>query len=247
MIYKSKPIYVNVLAVVLSYAVLHFDITFSKKTQQENAPPVVKILTPKNNSVFDFDSQINYQVTVSDKEDGNSKYDEINVKEVLLEVRYIANKSKLTASLNKGVQPDPPGLAIMRTSNCFNCHNFNSKAMGPSFYEINKKYPATKANTDTLVKHIRDGSSGAWAKEKMPTHPELTTDEIKSTVQWILKHAADADDNYFIGTEGTFRIKPPAKPNGAYLLTASYVDHGLKTAPGNQRLKGGDMVVIYGR
>jgi cytochrome c len=243
----SKPIYLNTLIpLLLLYASANFLNT--KKPQQENRPPVVKLLSPKNNSTFDFNTPINYAISVADKEDGDSKYDEINAKEVLLEVRYIKDKSKLTALLNKGIQPDLHGIAIMRTSNCFNCHNFNGKSIGPSFFEISKKYPFTKPNTDTLVKHIRQGSSGTWGKEKMPTHPELTDEEIKATVQWILKHAGDPGVNYYIGTTGSFRIEQPSsKSKGDYLLTASYVDHGLKDAAGKQRLKGGDIVVIHSR
>jgi len=242
MIRRLKYIYLNVFTSLFLYTFVN---VFDGGSQQENHPPIVKIISPKNNSAFDFDTAVNYTISVSDKEDGDSKYDEINGKEVLLEVKHVA---KLPALLNKDVQPDPSGIAIMRISNCFNCHNFNSKSIGPSFYEINKKYPATGANTDTLVKHIREGSSGAWGKEKMPTHTELPVAEIKSTVQWILKHAADPGVSYYIGPEGSFRIKRPGttKPGGVYVLTASYVDHGLKSAPGKQRLRGQDIVLIRG-
>jgi len=243
---RPKFIYLNIFALLFLYTLINFDTTFDKKAQQENQPPIVKITSPKNNIPFDFDTPVNYSISVADKEDGNSKYDEINVKEVLLEVRRIKDKSKLSAIINKGSPPDASGIAIMRTSNCFNCHNFNGKSIGPSFNEISKKYPATKPNVDTLIKHIKEGSTGTWGKEKMPTHPELTSEEIKTTVQWILKHATDADVNYYIGTEGSFRIKAPtaSKPGGFYVLTASYVDHGSKDSPGKQRLKGQDMIVI---
>ena len=248
MIRKRKLIYVNIFTALFLYALINFGNPFINKSQQENHQPVVKIIAPKNNSLFNFDTQVNYEISVSDKEDGESKYDEINAKEVLLEVRYIKDKSKLSAIITKGIQPDPRGIAIMRISNCFNCHNFNGKSIGPSFYEISTRYPPTIANTDSLVKHIREGSSGTWGKEKMPTHIELSVGETKSTVQWILRHAADADLNYYIGTEGSFRVKPAvSKPKGVYVLTASYVDHGSKDAPGKQRLKGEDVVVIYSR
>jgi len=245
---RPKLIYINIFVALFLYAVLNFSNPFSKNSQQENQAPVVKIITPKNNSLFDWDTQINYGISVADKEDGDSKFDEINVKEVLLEVRYAGNKSK-TPAVSNVVPADSPGLAVMRTSNCFNCHNFNSKSIGPSFFDINKHYPATLANIDSLVKHIRAGSSGIWGKEKMPTHPELSPVETKNAVQWILKHAADPDVNYYIGTEGSFRIKQPgaSKPNAAYILTASYIDHGLKSAPGKQRLKGQDVVVLHSR
>jgi cytochrome c len=241
---RSKFIQLNIFFLLAFCAAINSSNT--PTIQQENQPPIVKIITPKNNSTVDFDTPVNYSITVADKEDGNSKYDEINVKEVLLEVRHIKDKSKLSAIMNQGSRPDAPGIAIMRTSNCFNCHNFNGKAIGPSFYEISKKYPFTKPNIDTLIKHIKEGSSGTWGKEKMPTHPELTSEEIKTTLQWILKHSVDANVNYYIGTEGSFKIKAPvaSEPGGFYILTASYVDHGSKASPGKQRLKGQDIVVI---
>lgn len=209
--------------------------SFLNMELQENHPPVVKLIKPQNNSAFDHNTSVSYQINVSDKEDGESKYDEINVKEVLLEMRYLKNKQ---GSLPPA-RPDEPGLAIIRVSNCFNCHNFNSKAMGPSFYDISKRYPANKSNIDTLVNRIQNGSTGIWGKEKMPSHPELSVQEIKSTVLWMLKNGTNPDINYYTGTSGAFRIDR----RGNYLLTASYLDHGLKSGT-SKHLKGQDIVVI---
>jgi cytochrome c len=213
--------------------------SFSNFKTQENQPPVVKIITPKNNDIFDQNAPVSYKISVADKEDGDSKFDEINPKEVLLEVR------RVTAKSNKAIPSDATGLAVIMTSNCINCHNFNSKSIGPSFYEINKRYPITKSNTDSLIKRIKEGSSGIWpGKEKMPSHPELTAAEIKSTVQWIFKNATDPNLNYYIGLEGFFRVNTNSK--GSYTLTASYIDHGLKDVKG-KRLRGQDLVTIQSK
>lgn len=222
----------------------------SFKVQQENQAPVVRIVSPQNSSTFDWDTPVNYKITVSDKEDGESKFDEINAKEVLLEIRRIRKGAKIRAGLNKAVTDTPPGLAVITVSNCFNCHNFNSRSIGPSFYAINKRYPASKSNTDSLVKHIKDGSSGIWAgKEKMPSHPELKDEEIKATVQWIMQYAADPDVTYYNGTEGFFRIsKPAASPsNETYSIRASYTDHGLKNNASSKHLKGQDVIIIHNK
>jgi|SRR5665213_2038777 len=227
---RSGFIYLN--TVVLLF--LHFAIV-PAIIQQENNAPVVKINAPKNNAVVEAGATVNYEIDVADKEDGNSKYDELNNKEILLEVKLVKDRSNpaMVAAASRA-------LTIMRTSNCFNCHNFNSKSIGPSFYEISKRYPVTAANTDSLVKRIRMGSSEAWGKEKMPAHPELTREEIKATASWILKHAADPGIDYYIGATGTFRIKK----TGMYRLTATYLDHGQKNAPGKQRLQGHDVIYI---
>lgn len=210
---------------------------------QENQAPVVKLIKPSANADISAGVPLNYEISVADKEDGNSKYDEINIKEVLLELRYFKDKSKASAFVAKGMQADEQGLAVIRTSNCFSCHNFNSKAMGPSFDEVQRKYPSTKINIDTLTKRINAGSTGFWGKEKMPSHPELTQQQIRSAVEWILKNSNKVDANYFIGLNG---VVPAAylKSPGTYVLTASYIDHGLKTDPGKQRLKGQDVVIL---
>jgi len=208
---------------------------------QENHPPSVKIIAPNNKTAFTTGTPASYRLSVADKEDGDSKFDEINVKEVLLEVKYLGNKSEITGSPSKNIQDDLQGLAVIRTSNCLNCHNFNSKSIGPSFFEISKRYPPTKLNTDSLIKNIKNGSAGTWGKEKMPSHPELTPEEIKTSVQWILKNAAIQNINYYNGVAGIIQFPPGKKGN--YLLTASYTDHGIKGATG-KRLKGTDVVVV---
>ncbi len=238
MLKKAKLLYLSLFLTLILYSFVNFQI-------QSNQPPVIKIINPQNNSTFDWNTPVSYKITVSDKEDGESKFDEINIKEVLLEVRRV-KKTKTLAG--KTVSNDQQGLSVIMSSNCINCHSFNAKALAPSFYEISKHYPATKANVDSLVKRIKLGSSGLWpGKEKMPAHPELTDEEIKSTVVWILKNAADPDVNYYTGTEGIFRIKAPAAPaKTTYKLTASYIDHGLKDVPG-KRLKGQDVVIIQSK
>jgi cytochrome c len=237
--------YSAVLALVF-LTLLFSDFSFNKKLQIQNQAPIVKIISPKNNGMLSLNAPVSYEISVSDKEDGDSKYDEINAKEVLLEVKHLKDKSRAAALLNKPVGPDAPGLFVIRTSNCFSCHNFNSKAMGPSFFEVAGKYKPTRANIDSLVKRISAGSTGIWGKEKMPSHPELSAQDIKNTVLWVLKNGADPDDNYFIGLNGLIPATTLKHP-GAYVFTASYIDHGLKTSPGKERLEGQDKAVLYAK
>jgi cytochrome c len=114
--------------------------------------------------------------------------------------------------------------------------------MGPSFYDINQRYSGTKAQTDSLVKHIREGSSGIWGKEKMPGHTELTDLQAKNIVKWIMKSAADPTVSYYVGTNGYFQLQSTPGA-GTYLLTASYTDHGVK-GTSVKPIKGQDAVVI---
>lgn len=231
---------------------------------QANHPPVVKIISPAPNTVAT--SPIRYEITVTDKEDGDSRYDEINPKEVILETRAGStppagstpdhgSTPKTGSAPNAGSTPQPnssqndplesPGLAAMARSNCFNCHQFTGKGIGPSLFEIAKR----PASTDTLARRIKDGSAGIWGKEKMPSHPELAGDDIRQMVVWIQKYAATPGVTYQAGLTGVLQFPGTVSPNataqgptapkpGSYTLTAAYTDHGAKTDP-NQGTKAG--------
>ena len=216
---------------------------------QENHLPEVKITSPGDNSTFTNNEQVTYTITVSDAEDGDSKYDEINPREVLLKVQYLKDETKLKTELNRKTPNETAALASILTSNCFNCHKSATKSIGPSLYAIRKKYSATTANITLLSKRIRYGSAGIWGKPTMPTHPELTRKETQNIVRWMLQNGANPNINYYTGLDGSFRMNPfPAsKKKGAYILTAIYIDHGIKEAPFKQRLKGEDAVVIHSR
>lgn len=245
MIKRAGIVFISISTILFLCVAINAASPIKNKLSSQNHAPVVKIITPKNNSQFDWNTQLNYSIAVSDEEDGESRYDEINIKEVLLQVNYIGNESKMQQVLSKGVQNDAPGLATIRTSNCFNCHAFNTKAIGPSFYDINKKYPATPANVALMVKRIREGSSGVWDKTPMPTHTELTKQETQKMVQWILRNSADSNNSYYTGTEGAFRIQSVhgLYKKAVYMLIASYTDHGTKD-DSTHRLKGQDVVII---
>jgi len=113
--------------------------------------------------------------------------------------------------------------------------------MGPSFHDIAAKYPSTTANVELLVKHIREGSVNVWGKDPMPAHPDLSPENIKTAVNWILKNGKDSSVDYYAGTTGVFRTKPNQK--GTCVLIASYADHGLKTENAKS-LKGTDAVIL---
>ena len=200
-----------------------------------NHPPTVKIESPANNAVLTINSGLTYQIHVTDSEDGDSRYDEINTKEVILELAYSAAKPA-----NPTNPARTPALDIMATNNCFNCHQFNAQSLGPSFFEIAKHYSANAANTDTLIRRIKLGSSGIWGRtEKMPSHPELSTAAIGSAIRWIFQNAARPDRTWYVGTAGLLHFNKP----GTYTLTATYTDHGTKDQP-TQRFTGSDRITI---
>jgi cytochrome c len=227
----------------------------SANRDQDNQAPVVKIQSPTANTTVSANTPIRYEITVADREDGDSRYDEINPKEIMLEIRAAASAKSTSYPASKdagAVKSSPlesPGLALMARSNCFNCHQFSGKGIGPSLANITRRYQNTAATIDTLSKRIKDGSVGIWGKEKMPSHPEVGIDDIHAMVRWIEKYAAAPGVIYQNGTPGILQFPGVASPGspaapGTYTLTAAYTDHGTKDTKTGPYLTGLDQMTL---
>jgi cytochrome c len=206
-----------ILVLIILFATSFFPGRFG----QENHPPDVKLVTPKPGSTFEWNSPVRYSITVSDKEDGDSKFDEINQTTILLEVAFVPDTSSIKNSKSGRL-----ALYAMLGSNCMNCHSFNTKLIGPSFKDISSRY-SDLSGLQTLIKHVKEGSKGVWGDIVMPSHPELSNEQIGDMVKWILNSNKHNDINFYIGTEGSFRLsRPPSySKSSAISVTAGYMDH----------------------
>ncbi len=83
------------------------------------------------------------------------------------------------------VEEDMPALA--QQNNCLGCHGIKNKVVGPSFNEIAAKYKANKDVTESLVRKVKEGTSGTWGDIAMPPQTTVSDDHAKKLVNWILK------------------------------------------------------------
>lgn len=74
--------------------------------------------------------------------------------------------------------------ALATYKNCMACHAVDKKLVGPSFKDIAKKYD--KSASDKLAEKVIKGGSGAWGPVPMPANPQVSADESKKLVAWIL-------------------------------------------------------------
>lgn len=211
--------------------------------QTTNTSPTVKIVNPTDGGNFEVNKRIPYKITISDVEDGESKYDEIDGNRAWLEVKY-QSKSNLKKQRNTNGQEDLSGIIGIITSNCTNCHSFDEVLIGPSIYEISARYRSTNPNMDVIIDRIRNGSSGFWGDKDMPSHPELTKQEIKAMLLWITRNGAMEDVKYYKGLEGTFELDTAGVPiqDRIFTLTARYTD---KANDGGKKNTGQDAITIY--
>lgn len=199
-----------------------------------NEAPVVDIVAPLKDQPLEREKPFAYKIQVRDKEDGQTRYDEISESEVFLKVKFVRNRQGAEDYLKKETETAPV-FRSMKINACFNCHSPQQKMAGPAFRDIFAKY----GNSPTVVARLADkiikGSKGAWSdSQQMPAHPELSVSQATSMTRLVLAYGSDQDLALYTGTEGW--IKPQARGvKGQYLLIASYLDHG---AEGVDRLEG---------
>lgn len=80
--------------------------------------------------------------------------------------------------------PSEKGAQLMANSDCNTCHSAQSKIIGPALVDIAKKY--TTADVDKLAKKVIDGGSGNWGTTPMTSHPQLSMEDAKEMVSYIL-------------------------------------------------------------
>ena len=135
---------------------------------EDNQPPLVKLLKPGTDEVLKWNTLLSYEIHVNDAEDGNSDYEEIAEREVILLVKYLADSASVDNYL-KGIQQDLEPVLTMSQSTCLNCHSSNLRLIGPAFELIAKKYQANNQAKEYLTQKVINGSEGVWGMKKC--HP----------------------------------------------------------------------------
>ncbi|MBC9931087.1 c-type cytochrome [Chitinophaga qingshengii] len=83
-------------------------------------------------------------------------------------------------------KPASKGEQLMAQSDCKTCHKEEIKVIGPALKDIAGKYPNTPENVDKLSDKIIKGGSGNWGEVAMLPHPNISKDDAKEMVQYIL-------------------------------------------------------------
>lgn len=78
------------------------------------------------------------------------------------------------------------GVELIAGSGCLTCHKVNEKATGPSYQDVANKYTADEATIATLAAKIIKGGSGVWGEIPMTPHPQISEDDAKTMVKYIL-------------------------------------------------------------
>ena len=184
-----------------------------------NSVPEVEFESPKDGDFFTSGKPIAYKVRVKDFEDGTSEKsgDAMGLK-VGLETRWLKSADDKPA-VN-------PGLALMKQSDCFNCHQVEQKLVGPALVDVAARYRGVSGAFEATIQRVRNGSAGVWSEVPMLPHQQHTSDEIAQMVSWIYSlEPGKTCASLQKGLAG--EVKAPT--DGALkigVLEASYLDNG---------------------
>ncbi len=78
------------------------------------------------------------------------------------------------------------GLNLVAKSDCFTCHKLRDPSTGPAYGLVAAKYESTEANIDLLATKVIAGGQGVWGQIPMAAHPNLSKEDAKAMVKYIL-------------------------------------------------------------
>ncbi|HEX5555724.1 MAG TPA: ThuA domain-containing protein [Chitinophagaceae bacterium] len=199
-----------------------------------NSEPQVHIQLTGNPTFYFPQRPVAYQVTVDDPEDGNSGQPDFDPSRVFVKADYLqsADKAALPAGDVAAMAASLSGKSLMESMDCKSCHKVNEKSIGPAFKQVALRYAGNGKAVDFLSHKIIKGGSGNWGETAMAAHPGLSVSDAGKIVHWILS-LADSSKEKSMPMNGT--IQPSEKfkltPQGAIVLSATYVDKGAKGVP----------------
>lgn len=202
-----------------------------------NEPPKVALNIKDGNKTFYFpNKKIDYEVDVTDKEDGSLKNGKIKDNQVAMSIDFLPiGYDKIEPSQNhRGVDAaafSTIGARMVNKSDCKSCHLADKKSIGPSYGDISNKYKSDLKALDYLSKKVINGGGGVWDDTHlMAAHPQISEAEANIMVQYILN--INEPKAASLPTKGNFETAVPKDikgTSGSYIVRAAYKDKGTKT------------------
>ena len=188
-----------------------------------NTPPQVRFESPLDGDFFTPGKAVAYKVRVVDAEDGDSaQYEELMDSRNFVSARWSRGDGQ--------EETGHPGLALMKQSDCFNCHAVETKIVGPAYLEVANKYRGQPGALDASVQRVLKGSIRVWGDAPMLPHESFTVDQVHLMVQWVFDlKPGETGAGLVRGLSGKI-IAPTDPAIRTALIEASYTDAGRAPA-----------------
>jgi len=189
--------------------------------QVGNQRPEIEIALNSNTSFYWDDMPLDYNINVTDKEDGSVADGRISSARVNFTFAYSMDGS--IAEDDLGHKSSLSGLSLIEDSGCKACHSFEKQSVGPAYNDVAKRYETNDENRAMLVNKILKGGSGNWGDRAMPAQV-VTEEEAGIIVDYLLSLDAQGAQLPLSGTLPLDEHKE--MPGGKYVFKVSYTDKG---------------------
>lgn len=88
--------------------------------------------------------------------------------------------------VSSGGSSEISGEEKIANSDCLSCHYKDKQVIGPAFLDIAAEYENTEENVAMLVEKVIKGGTGVWGEVAMPPHANLSEEDAKDMVEYIL-------------------------------------------------------------
>ena len=188
-----------------------------------NAPPKASIATRSNRSFYWGPTPLDYQVAITDAEDKP-----IDPARATVSFTYLPFGKDLAGALSGATHGDlrhAEAEKLYASLDCKACHTMDAKSIGPSLKDIAGRYRGKAGAVDVLAGKVISGGSGNWGTYAMSAHPDLSVQDSKSLVSYILSLGTQPAS---LPLKGTLPLTDHVGKGsqGAYVLVANYLDKG---------------------
>lgn len=199
----------------------------------ENAEPEIYFEVKNGNSTFYWPgTEVNYNIGISDKEDGSLEQGTIQPSDVKASLSYtsMGTDMAMVVQAHETFTSDQPSFPLINNSDCKSCHAMQAKSVGPSYVAISQRYRDDSVTRQKLAAKIINGGAGVWGEHAMSAHPQLSESDAEEMVKYILALDNESTQTKKIPVKGKFRTVASSKQPGDYVVTVSYED---KKQPGS--------------
>ncbi|TAG54744.1 MAG: cytochrome C [Cytophagales bacterium] len=189
-----------------------------------NTSPNLKLKISNNKTFYWNNRTINFTSTVSDAEDGISispfqSIEAVHISKISSELEYNNAYSR--------------GKILVENSDCKSCHALNQKSVGPTFLTISNTYQENDLTITNLGQKILNGGSGVWGNSPMSAHPQLSQDQAKLMIRYILSLKNSQNQPNIELKNGTVLLPENIEndANTFIKFKASYTDKGSNGMP----------------
>ena len=198
-----------------------------------NEPPELTFDISNGNKTFYFPNQtFDYEVKVSDKEDGSLASGGINEDQIAVTIDYLKEGFDKIEIAQGHVGADEAaqfatGKKLMEQSDCKACHMVDKKSIGPMYTDVAKKYKGDPKAVDYLVKKVINGGGGVWGETMMAAHPQLSVADATEIINYVL-NISNVPVARTLPVKGSYTVNIPkgVPDQGVVIMRASYTDKG---------------------